>query len=192
MTRLKQLWPRLNEDSKDHWREQLDSNRSLDSIREEINTSLGLQLQYKIQLSRFRQWLADQDDREREEERMRDDERRFTKQFANASLDEIREKVLRRSYARTIGRGDFELGLRTLRLDQYERTVQLAIEKQQFKASKACLKILPKLKLISNNPKLSDTQKIDLIRLKLFGKIVPAQPPSPCGANANITPTQKP
>ena len=190
MTRLKETWLRLEEAARDYWRAQLNSRRTFKSISHEMNTKLGLQLSHEAQLSRFRKWVADQDERDAERDRMDDDERRLHKEFGNASLDQIREKVLRRSYARTIAQGDFKLGLSTIRLDQNEKTIQLNYEKFTFDASKACFKKLPELKVISNNPKLSDTQKIDLIRLKLFGKIVPTQLPPPSGANEKITPTQ--
>jgi hypothetical protein len=172
MTKLKELWRRLDQASRDYWREQLDSRRTCQSIREEMNTRLGLQLRRDNQITRLRQWLAEEDERDAERDRRLEDERRFNEEFGKASLDEIRAAVLRSSYARTIVRGDFKLGLRTVRLDLKERAVELSREKFEFNEAQACLAKLPELRRISTNSKLTDTQKIDLVRLKLFGKIV--------------------
>jgi hypothetical protein len=46
-------------------------------------------------------------------------------------------------------------------------------EKFQFDAAKACLKQLPQLKVISTDKTLSETQKVDHIRQKLFGGNLP-------------------
>jgi hypothetical protein len=192
LTRLKQLWWRLDEAARNYWREQLESRRTLDSVLEEMNTKLGLQLKRNNQLSRFRKWLADQDKRDAERDRMLEDERRLRQELGKASRDKLRTEVLRRSYARTIAEGDFKLGLSTVSLDLKERTVQLNYEKFFFDAANACRKKLPQLKVISKNPKLSDTQKIDLIRLKLFGKIVPVQLPPAGGSDGKTTPGQEP
>jgi hypothetical protein len=48
-------------------------------------------------------------------------------------------------------------------------------DKFEFDAAKACLKQLPELKAISTNKSLSETQKVEQIRLKLFGTVPPAQ-----------------
>jgi hypothetical protein len=46
---------------------------------------------------------------------------------------------------------------------------QLAREKWEFDAAKVCLKALPELKAISNDSRLNEDQRIEQIRLKLFG-----------------------
>jgi|SRR5579859_3330813 len=50
-----------------------------------------------------------------------------------------------------------------------ERELKLAEEKFQFDAAEACLKTLPELKVISSDKGLSQAQKVDRIRQKLFG-----------------------
>ncbi len=51
------------------------------------------------------------------------------------------------------------------------RKLDLALDKFQFEAAKACLAVLPALKVISQDNGLSDGDKIDAIRLKLFGVV---------------------
>jgi hypothetical protein len=53
--------------------------------------------------------------------------------------------------------------------DRDEKRHALAREKWEFDASEACLKQLPELKVISDEPQLSFKEKIRQIRLKLFG-----------------------
>lgn len=178
ITRLKELWLSLDEDTRDYWREQFLSRRSQKSIREELNKKLEVELTHDFQVSRFRFWVADQDELDAEKERMLEDERRLIAEFGSSrTLDEIREMVLKRSYARTLARSDFQLGLRTMRADYNERTLQLHRDKFEFDAAEVCLRKLPELKVISSNPELSDIEKIDRIRLELFGKI-PTTPSS--------------
>jgi hypothetical protein len=53
--------------------------------------------------------------------------------------------------------------------------LKLNRDKFEFDAATACLKQLPELKAISTNKALSETQKVEQIRLKLFGAVPPAQ-----------------
>jgi hypothetical protein len=53
--------------------------------------------------------------------------------------------------------------------DRDERRYAITREKWEFDASEACLKQLPELKVISDEPQLSFKEKIRQIRLKLFG-----------------------
>jgi hypothetical protein len=43
----------------------------------------------------------------------------------------------------------------------------------EFDAAKACLQMLPELKLIAANPKLNEATKVNQIRLRLFGELPP-------------------
>jgi hypothetical protein len=53
--------------------------------------------------------------------------------------------------------------------DRDEKRYAITREKWEFDASEACLKQLPELKVISDEPQLSFKEKIRQIRLKLFG-----------------------
>ena len=192
MTRLKEIWRGLDQAARDYWREQLDSRRTCKNIREEMNTRLSLNLRRDCQITRLRQWLAREDERDAEHDRALEEERRLNEEFGDASLNEIRATVFRRSYARTIAQGDFKLGLRTVSLDLKDKTAELSRKKSEFNEAKECLAILPELKFISTNSKLTDTQKIDQVRLKLFGKIAPNQPPPPAASGEQTTPPEQP
>jgi hypothetical protein len=53
--------------------------------------------------------------------------------------------------------------------DRDEKRYAIARAKWEFDASEACLKQLPELKVISDEPQLSFKEKLRQIRLKLFG-----------------------
>jgi hypothetical protein len=55
------------------------------------------------------------------------------------------------------------------KFDQRERELALSRDKFEFDAAKACLAQLPQLKVIAGNSKLSESDKINAIRTKLFG-----------------------
>lgn len=172
LTKLKRLWPLLKESDRNHWRARFDSKDTQQKIRAEIAGKFAINLTSDCSISNFRKWLADQDDRQVEKEKMAEDERSLTDEYGKSmSMDEIRESVLRRSYARTMARGDFLLGLRTLTVDQRERALQFYWKMKQFDAATECYKRLPEFKLIASDPKLTDREKIDLIRRKLFGEL---------------------
>jgi hypothetical protein len=61
--------------------------------------------------------------------------------------------------------------VRILRERSREKAVVTLREKFEFDAAKACLKMLPELKVISSDSKLSETEKINAVRLKLFGEV---------------------
>lgn len=172
-TRLKLLWAQLDETTQGYWREQFTSKKTMKSIREEIKAKHGVNLTQDNQLSRFCKWVKEQDERIARAERMEENEQRLKELHPDWTLDQLREEVLRTAYCESLAFGDFKLGLTTARIDLSEKSLLLNREKFEFKAAKACLEQLPELKYISTNPQLSDTQKIDQIRLKLFGKIVP-------------------
>lgn len=172
-TRFKELWQRLDEATQDYWREQFASTRTLKNIREEIKAKHGVDLTRNSQLNRICKWVKDQDERLARAERMHENEERLKKEHPDWTLDQLREEVIRMAYCETMAFGDFKLGLSTARIHLADKALQLQWEKHEFDAAKACKEKLPELKYISTNPQLTDTQKIDQIRLKLFGKIVP-------------------
>lgn len=57
------------------------------------------------------------------------------------------------------------------RLQQLGEQIALERDKFQFDAAKACLARLPELKAISTDKGLSDADKVQAIRLKLFGAL---------------------
>lgn len=74
LARLKEKWRTLQKSEQDYWRAQFTSSRTSKSIRSEMGSRLGVMLFHDVQLTHFRKWVADQDTREAEAERMRADE----------------------------------------------------------------------------------------------------------------------
>jgi hypothetical protein len=119
LTRLKLLWrDSLAEDAKDYWLSVFvspDSTRP--QIRAMIATELKINLRYDSQLYRFQQWELEQRAQDLEAERQNDDERRIKAEFGDWDLDQVREEVLKRSYARALAIGDFDAGRKTIKQD---------------------------------------------------------------------------
>lgn len=59
------------------------------------------------------------------------------------------------------------------RFDQKERQLALDIEKFQFDAAKKAKQFAAEIKLISANPKLNESEKVNAIRQRLFGALPP-------------------
>ena len=171
LTKLKALWrDSLAESARDFWRALFISSATQASIRSQLASKLKINLKRDAQLTEFRSWLDEQDTRDREAERMAEDERRLTETFGDTlNKDQIREQVLHASYARTLATGDFKLGLKTVSADVKAESISLDRDKFQFDAAKACLAKLPELKAISANKELSEDQKLEQARLALFG-----------------------
>lgn len=96
-------------------------------------------------------------------------------QFDKATLDAIAE----RAYALAISpqseakdvKAVMMLLLKAQDQSRKERELSLSVDKFQFDAAKACLKVLPSLKAIASDKGLSELEKVQQIRLKLFGVV---------------------
>jgi len=76
LTRLKELWLKPQfAFSRDYWREQFAPARTQEALRQEILQKYNIHLRHDSQLTVFRQWVRDQDFREKAEKAARD--RRF-------------------------------------------------------------------------------------------------------------------
>jgi hypothetical protein len=119
LTKLKLLWrDSLAEDAKDYWRSVFVSpDSTLTQIREMIAEKLKINLCYDTQLNRFRDWELQQRAQDLEAERQEEDERRIQAEFGDWDLDQVREEVLKRSYARALVTGDFDAGRKTIKQD---------------------------------------------------------------------------
>ena len=104
--------------------------------------------------------------------RMAEAERR-PGQFDKATLDAIGEKA----YAIAISpqsdpkdiKATMMLLLKAQDQNRKERELEHSVDRFQFDAAKACLALLPELKVISQDKGLSEPEKVQQIRLKLFG-----------------------
>jgi hypothetical protein len=173
VARFKELWRQMDDVNQDYWRERMTSRQTQKSIREEIKAKHGIDLAHDGQMTRLRRWVEEHYERAERAERMQENARRLEEEHPDWTTDQLRKEVLKRSYYESLEFANFKLGLSTARINLSEKAIELNRDKFEFDAARACLEQLPELKYISTNPQLSDTQKIDQIRLKLFGKIVP-------------------
>lgn len=143
LTKLKLLWrDSLSEDAKDYWRSLFSSpEKTLPEIRQEIRTKLKINLTRDNQLSGdkgFVAYVKRQDALDLEAEKMREEERRLTEEFGNEwTLDQIREEVLKRSYARALATGDFCSGRKTIVQDLNVQKVDIEKRKLAILEKKA-------------------------------------------------------
>ena len=134
VTRLKELWRfSLPDASKDYWRSLFLGKQSQAATRAELLQKLGINLLYDSQLNDFRKWEMDQRERELEEERRQEDERQLQVEHSDWTLEQIREETLKRSYNRVLAKGDFKLGLATVK--QHTRVRAQQHEEAKFKES---------------------------------------------------------
>jgi len=174
LSRLKELWLTLSDDARAFWRARLQSGgagNTQPEIRRDLLAKLKINLRHDNQLSNFKSWMQDQDGREEEAEKQTDDERQLVEQFGDSwTLDQIRDEVLKRSYARALATGDFAAGRKTIVQDLNVKKITLDRDKFEFNAAKAALANAAQLKTISAS-KLSDVEKIDAARRALFGEL---------------------
>ncbi len=95
--------------------------------------------------------------------------------FDQATLDAISQKAYELAISPNASPKDMKAVLMLVlkgRDQEFERE-KLAFDKTRFEfdAAKACLAKLPELKVISGDKGLSEGQKVDQIRLKLFGVV---------------------
>jgi len=138
LTKLKAKWRELSEDARSYWSELFAGSQTQADIRAQIQTKLKITLRFDKQLTAFRQWVARQETLDAEAEAMEQDERNLKEQFGdNWTLDQIREEVLKRSYARAISTGDFAAGRKTIVQDLNVKKVALDERKLALLEKKA-------------------------------------------------------
>lgn len=169
LTRFKRLWPSLSDSAREFWRAEFASDKTQAEIRSLLKSRLKVNLQWDRQLTSFRSWLDDQDLRDDQAERMAENESRIKAEHPDWTLEQVRDEVLKQSYFETLASGDWKLGLATSRQDRGWFVAKTDREKFEFDAAKAALKHAADLKAISSNSKLSDTEKLNAARGKLFG-----------------------
>jgi hypothetical protein len=94
-------------------------------------------------------------------------------QFDAATLDALKQKAYELAERPDVNPRDVKAVLMLVlkARDQELEEKKLAFDRQKFEfdAAKACLAKLPELKVISSDKGMSDGQKIEQVRLKLFG-----------------------
>lgn len=169
LTKLKVLWrDSLSEDAKEYWRSLfLSADVTQPQIRSQILTKLQINLRWDSQLNAFRQWELEQRESDLEAERQEEDERRLTEQFGSEwTLDQLREEVLKRSYARAVKEGDWASGRKTIVQDLNVKKVQLDERKLVLLEKKAAA--FDAAKGVMENKELSEEQRAARMR-EVFG-----------------------
>jgi hypothetical protein len=172
MTRLQILWDKsLSDEEKDYWREQLQSELPVPEIRRLILDKLKINLQYNNQFTRFREFVKRRDKRDEAVGQMTDDENALLEQHPDWTLDQVRDEVLKRAYARVYNDGDIPLGLDIVRVHINLKRYLLERDKYELEATQRCYDDLPGLQDIRRDSGLSIQEKLRAIRRKLFGEI---------------------
>ena len=127
LTKLKVLWrDSLSDEAKEFWRGLfVTAEVTQAQVRQQILAKLKINLRHDSQLNAFRDWEIEQRESDLEAERQVEDERRLKEQFGDWTLDQVREEVLKRSYARSIREGDWDAGRKTIVQDLNVKKVQL-------------------------------------------------------------------
>jgi len=132
LTRFKELWKseKFSDDARSYWREEFVSKRTQADLRGELLRKLKIHFRRDDQLTAFRSWLDDQDRRDKQAERMVENERRIRADHPDWTLDQVRDEVLKQSYFETLAAGNFKLGLATIREDV--RVKKISIEHRKL------------------------------------------------------------
>jgi hypothetical protein len=126
LTKLKGAWRGLSEDARSFWQELFVSQTPQSEIRRQLLAKLKINLRRDNQLNAFRDWELEQRAMDLEAERKLEDERRLVEQFGDKwTLDQIREEVIKKSYARALADGNFCQGLKTVKADLSAKQVLL-------------------------------------------------------------------
>ncbi|MGA2178791.1 MAG: hypothetical protein ABSH15_04330 [Verrucomicrobiota bacterium] len=139
LTRFKLMWrDSMSESARDFWRALFASDTTQADIRRQLAVKLQIKFTRDDQLTSFRDWEFQQRLMDLEAERMKDDERRLQEEFGEQwTLDQIREEVLKRSYARALATGDFASGRKTIVQDLNVKKVSLDERKVTLLEKKA-------------------------------------------------------
>lgn len=131
LTALKLLWrDSLTDEQREFWRGQLTGTATQAELRRLILREHGIELRRDSQLTDFRDWLTEQDERDREAERQEEDSARLAEAHPEWDADRLRSEVIAASMRRAIATGDFKgLGLKAVRAGQNEKVISLDTEK---------------------------------------------------------------
>ena len=127
-------------------------------------------------MEQFLAWVSLECRHETAAGRMVEEARVVRQAHPDWTLNQVREEVLTRAYNRTLAQGDFDLGLRVVRVHVATDKALLDREKFEWAAAQKCYDDLPGLQAIRQNSGLTIPQKMRGLRLKLFGRIAEEQP----------------
>ena len=181
LTKLKNLSPERREVIWG-WRSETDDGKPLTNavLRNRLASQFGIRLSRDGQLSEFWSWQWHQMRVEGYNAKLEQFQDFYAKQNPNASRQQVRDAGIAFFMTEAAANGDRDGFLDVANLDLNERDgrtkakfkqeeLDFKREKFQFDAAKAALKCVAELKAISSNKNLSEAEKVDQARLKLFG-----------------------
>lgn len=148
--------------------------------RAEVKKRFGIYLSADSQLTRWRRWVFDIMDQELLNDQMELQEEKFRNANPGATDDEVRQAGIRYFMEQARARGDAKIFLDVFDRDLAERSArtrakfkerELTLGEQRFQwdAAEACLKELPFIKKVATDTTLSQTDRIEAIRKRLWG-----------------------
>jgi hypothetical protein len=140
-------------------------------MRERILERFGIRLKRDEQLSKFWPWQWRQAQWDQLGDIVSQDEEMLADKFPHISRDRLRDATIKRMYALADLQKDPKLGLKVMAADLKDKVTTLDRDRFEFDAARACLARLPELKAISTQKGLSENDKVQQIRLKLFGVV---------------------
>jgi hypothetical protein len=167
MTRLKRLWASMPPEERAELRVILESGKGDSVICVMIKQRLNIDLPYAHYITRFREWLLAQEARDLKAEK--NEKRQAELRAQGLSLVEAQVTILREAAEHVLSEEDYTLGTRISAEITRVRSLALDREKFEYKASKACLAMLPELIPLYEDDSIEEDEKIRQVRLKLFG-----------------------
>lgn len=148
--------------------------------RQEVKKRFGFWLSADSQVTRWRRWVIDMMDQELLNDQMDLRAERYRSDNPGASDEEVRQAGIRYFMEQARARGDADVFLKVVDRDLAERSAktkakfkdrELTLGEQRFQwdAAEACLKELPFIKKVATNTGMSQTERIEAVRKRLWG-----------------------
>lgn len=153
------------------WAAKLQSGNTSKKARKLIGEKLNIHLGTDGTYTEFLNWQRLQARWDALDARMQHTEDALKEKFPTLSREDLRDRVIKLSYATAAKDDDVELALKVMDRDLGDSRERRDWQKFQFDAAKKCLKVLPTLKAIATNKELSDKQRIDAVRQAVFGDL---------------------
>ncbi len=139
------------------------------AARQRLAERFAIQLHRDRQLSSFWKWQLGQAAVDTIKDIMEWDEDELQRRFPNITRDRIRDIVIKRGYAIAEMKEDLPLSLRVAAEDRRDRYLSLTIERWQLDVAAAAMAVLPQLREIVESDGLSEDEKLDQMRRRMFG-----------------------
>jgi hypothetical protein len=200
----------MSEDDQAFWRDMFASTKALKDIRTELYQRLDIAFLYDDQLEIFKRWEKEYQTRVEEVARQRLDQRLGLAPLPQSDPAAAREAILNKAYARALATGDFDLGLKTVRIHVNVDGAALDREKFELKATETAAKSATQPKSAqpgktrqsdSTTNDMSVVEQMRELRRDLFGSLpkdnpqttpTPPAPPSPPISTTHSTPSPEP